>query len=137
MAECEQEAHLLECCLFAGSWLPFLSPCLTVPLSSRRTGLGPGALFLREVPGALRHPSSAHAPGWTHAAASPSLCQHHVQFHGHVEVSGLLSPAGVMLGPVEEPWLGQLKRAWATILSLPLTEAAMGTSVSSSQRMTS
>lgn len=103
-----------------------------VPLSSRRTGLGPGALFLREVPGALWHPSSAHASGWTHAAASPSLCQHHVQFHGHVEVSGLLSPSGAMIGPV----------AWSTSeglghLSLPLTEAALGTLVSSSERMTS
>lgn len=108
-----------------------------VPLSSRRTGLGSGALFLREVPGALWHPSFAHAPGWTHAAASPSLCQHHVQFHGHVEVSGVLSPSGVMIGPGEAPWLGQLQRAWATFLSLPLTEAAIGTSVSSSERVTS
>ncbi|XP_037680514.1 protein-cysteine N-palmitoyltransferase HHAT isoform X8 [Choloepus didactylus] len=55
-------------------------------LGLRRPGLGPSALFLCEVLGALRHPSSAHAPGWTKTATPPSLCEHHVQFHGDVEV---------------------------------------------------
>lgn len=71
-----------------------------VPLSFRRIGFGPSALLLREVLGALWRPSSAHAPGWTHTATPPSLCQHHVQFHGDVEVSGLVSysPLGVSSG---------------------------------------
>ena len=67
-----------------------LPPCLMAPLSCRRTGAGPSALLLREVLGALWHPGPAHAPGRTHAAAPPALCQHHVQFHGHVEVSALV-----------------------------------------------
>lgn len=71
-----------------------------LPLSFRRTGIGPRALFLPEVLGALWCPSSAHAPGWTHAATPPSLCEHHVQFHRHVEVSNLVyeSPLGMSSG---------------------------------------
>ena len=63
-------------------------PVSRVPLSCRRPGVGPSALFLCEVLGALRRPRSAHAPGRTVAAAPSSLREHHVQFHGDVEVSG-------------------------------------------------
>lgn len=66
---------------------PLLVCVSRVPLSFRRPGAGPSALLLREVLGALRCPGSAHAPGWTQAAAAPSLCEHHVQLHGDVEVS--------------------------------------------------
>lgn len=57
------------------------------PLLFRRTGPGPGTLLLREVLGAVWCPRSAHAPGWTHAATPPPLCQHDVQLYRDVEVS--------------------------------------------------
>lgn len=62
---------------------------LTGAFAFRRTGLGPCALLLCEVPGPFWCSSSAHAPGWTHTTTPAPLCEHHVQFHGDVEVSHL------------------------------------------------